>query len=336
MSHLVLHKGPNPTFTKVITLGAQNTKVHIPTSTAYPLHAPEVVRLHPCLYTNNSVTCIWTDTTFHIAKTGLVTRMEILCRNTAMGPCKSCLKCKQPHHGIRNALVTRASHMLSHVFSDVHGLLATQSQNGHHLVTLINDLACTSSHGPHDESQVGQAFKTFVSYAQPSTRQKVKALDCNGSGKHKAGCLQQALHHAIQLHEASPTHTLSFFTLKKALSGNKPDIFQLCALSCKNFMHKNMRGRTLAPTTSSTAPLTASLGHAPLYSMKGGTHFIIIITLSSTMMAQLCSTATPRPLHCLSLHHLKPPTLPPSLPHITEALPTLQLSLLHGLAPQLT
>jgi hypothetical protein len=46
--------------------------------------------------------------------------------------------------------------------------------------------------------------------------------------------------------------------------------------------------------------------------------------------------ATPRPLHRLSLHHLEPPTLPPSLPRITEALPTLQSSLLHGLAPQLT
>ena len=160
-----------------------------------------------------------------MAKMGLVTGMEILCRNTATGPCKSCLKGKQPHHGICNASVAHAGHMLGHVFSDIRGLLATQSQNGHHLITLVDNLARASGHGPCDKSQVRQAFKTFVSRAQPLTGQKVKALGCNSSGEHKAGCLQQALHHAIQLYEASPTHTLSFFTLKEALSGNKPDVF---------------------------------------------------------------------------------------------------------------
>jgi hypothetical protein len=95
-----------------------------------------------------------------------------------------------------------------------------------------------------DESQVGQAFKTYVSRAQPSTGQKVKALLCNGSGEHKAGRLQEAPRHAVPLHDASPTHALGFFTLEEAFSGNKPDVFRLRALSCKVSMHpENMRGK---------------------------------------------------------------------------------------------
>jgi len=175
-SHLVPHKGPDPAFAKVITPGARNTKVHIPASTAHPLHAPEVVRLRPCLRTDNSVTCARTDATSHIAKTGLVTGMEILCRNTAMGPCKSFLEGKQSHHGIRQTTVIRADCAHGHVFSDVCGLLATQSQSGHnHLVTLVDNHARdTSIYGQRDESQVGQAFKAFISRAQPSTGQDVK------------------------------------------------------------------------------------------------------------------------------------------------------------------
>ena len=82
---IVLYKGPDPAFAKVITPGAWNTKVYIPISTVHPLHVSEPVRLCPCHCTDNLVTCIWTDATSHIVKTGLITGMEILCRNTATG-----------------------------------------------------------------------------------------------------------------------------------------------------------------------------------------------------------------------------------------------------------
>ena len=171
------------------------------------------------------------DTTSHMAKTGLVTRMEILWRNTAMGPCEPCLKGNQSCHRIHKVMAIHTDCALSHVFSDTHGLLATQSQNGHKpLVTLIDNHARDASiYGQHDESQVGQAFKAFVSWAQTSTRQKVKALHCNGSGKHKAGHLQEALRHAVPLHDALPTHALGFFTPEEVFSSNKPDVFQLQA-----------------------------------------------------------------------------------------------------------
>jgi hypothetical protein len=220
-------EGPNHTFGKVITPGARNTEVHIPASTAHPLHASESVRLRPCLRTDNSVTCARTDATSHIAKTGLVTGMEILYRNTATGPC-----------GIRNAFA-RASHTLGHVFSDVRGLLATQSQNGHnHLVTFVDNHARdASTYGQRDKSQVGQAFKAFVSQAQLSTRQTVEACYSDSSNKHDACHLQRAPRHVVSLHNASSTHAVDFFTPEDALSGNKPDVFRLRAPSCKASVH---------------------------------------------------------------------------------------------------
>src|SRR6266851_7762608 len=112
------------------------------------------------------------DATSHMAKMGLVTRMEILWRNTATGPCEPCLKGNQSHHRIRKVTATCANCALGHVFSDIRGLLATQSQNGHKpLVTLVDNHAHdTSICGQRDESQVGQAFKAFISRAQTSTR----------------------------------------------------------------------------------------------------------------------------------------------------------------------
>jgi hypothetical protein len=210
-------KGPDHTFGKVITPGVRNTEVHIPASTAHPLHASESVRLCLCLCTDNLVTCVWTDATSHIAKTGLVTGMEILYRNTATGPC-----------GICNGFAC-ASHMLGHVFSDVRGLLATQSQNGHnHLVTFIDNHACDASiYRQRDKSQVGQAFKAFISQAQLSTRQTVEACYSDSSSKHDVCHLQRAPHHIVSLYNASSTHAVDFFTPKDALSGNKPDVFRL-------------------------------------------------------------------------------------------------------------
>ncbi len=162
-----------------------------------------------------------------MAKMGLVTRMEILWRNTAMGPCEPCLKGNQSCHGIRKVMATCTNCALGHVFSDTRGLLATQSQNGYKpLITLVNNHAHDASiYRQRDKSQVGQAFKAFVSRAQTLTRQKVKALRCNSSGNHKAGHLQEALRHAVPLHDTSPTHALGFFTPKEVFSSNKPDIF---------------------------------------------------------------------------------------------------------------
>ncbi len=114
-------EGPDHTFAKVITPGVQNTKVPILMLIAHPPHAPEVLPMP--LHRQLSHLCV--DTTSHMAKMGLVTRMEILWRNIATGPCKSCLKGKQPHHRIHEALVTCAGHTLGIIFLDVCGLLAT-------------------------------------------------------------------------------------------------------------------------------------------------------------------------------------------------------------------
>src|SRR6266851_9892890 len=167
------------------------------------------------------------DATSHMAKMGLVTRVEILWRNTATGPCKPCLKGNQSHHRICKVTATCTDCALGHVFLDTCGLLATQLQNGHnHLITLIDDHPHkASTYGPRDKLQVRQALKAFTFQAKPSTGQEVKILCSNGSGKHMASHLQEVLHHTAPLHDTLPTHALDFFTPKEALSGNKLDVF---------------------------------------------------------------------------------------------------------------
>jgi hypothetical protein len=179
-----------------------------------------------------------------MAKKGLANGLEISGGSTTLGPCDPGLKGKQTHEQIHKMTVTCADCALNHVSSDACKLLATQTQNGHkhlitlsdvckllatqtqnghnHLITLVDDHSCkASTNGPCNKPQVGQASKAFTSQAESSTRQKVKILHFNSSGKHKAGYLQRAPHHAIPLYDASPTHALNLFTPDKALSSNK-------------------------------------------------------------------------------------------------------------------
>jgi hypothetical protein len=318
VSHLVPRKGPDPTFAKVITPEAQNTKVHIPVSTAHPLHAPEVVRLHPCLCTDNLVTCARTNATSHIAKTGLVTGMEILCRNTAMGPCESFLKGKQSHHGIRQMTVTCADCAHGHVFSDVHGLLATQSQSGHnHLITLVDNHAHDASiYRQRNKSQAGQAFKAFVSQAQLSTRQIVEACYSDSSSKHDACHLQRAPRHVVSLHNASSTHAVDFFTPEDALSGNKPDVFRLRAPSCKASVHP---GDNNSAHHLVRKPSHHLIGSHTVVLDKGGAHtsfHYLILNYDSAPTAPDVTPAAPATCNAMPQppHHPLPLALAPSIP----------------------
>jgi len=177
--------------------------------------------------------------------------LEISGGSTTSGPCDPCLKGKQTREEIRRTMVTCADCALDNVFSDARKLLATQTQNGHkYLVTLVDDNSReASTHGPRNNSQVGQALKAFIPRAQPSTGKTVEVLYPDIGGECKTGYPQRAPHHTVPLYDTSPTHALDFFTPNEALSGNKPE-------------HGKLGARSLVCT------LATSLYRAPSYLMK--------------------------------------------------------------------
>ena len=94
-----------------------------------------------------------------------------------------------------------------------------------------------------------------------------------------AGHLQEVPHHAVPLHDSSPTHALDFITSENAFNGNEPDVSRLRVFGCKAFVRENTHGKLDAcslahiflgfATASSTGPLAAP-HYATSYSTKGG------------------------------------------------------------------
>ncbi len=171
------------------------------------------LRLCPCLHTNNSVTCMRTPP-LTWQRWVLSLEWKSYAGTQLQGHAGSAMHSHMP--------VIRLA-MSSQTYTDCW----PQSQNGHnHLITFINNHAHDASiYGQHDKSQVGQAFKAFISRAQQSTRQTVEACYSDSSSKHDAGHLQRAPCCIASLHNTLPTHTIDFFTPKDALSSNKPDVF---------------------------------------------------------------------------------------------------------------
>ena len=109
--------------------------------------------------------------------------------------CKPCLKGKQMHTEIQKTMEMYADTVLDHVFSNVHGKLATCLHHGFkYFVTFMDDKSCkVFIVGLHQKSEVTCHLKASIACTKVETRHHLKVLRSNGGGEYTGGELGKYL-----------------------------------------------------------------------------------------------------------------------------------------------
>src|SRR6266851_6803792 len=144
-----------------------------------------------------------------MADKGLVTSMTCSNRDMLTNPCEPCLEGKQTCEVIHKIAMTHTEYMLSHMHTDICSPLPIHSHCGYqHFVTFIDDSSCFTSVLPlYEKSEVGKLLKTFISWAELETSQKVKILHSDRGGKYIASHVKDYLkRHGIK-HEITTPDT---------------------------------------------------------------------------------------------------------------------------------
>src|SRR6266851_1021108 len=140
---------------------------------------------------------------------GLVTGMTFSNRDMPTGPCEPCLEGKQTRNIIYKITMMHTEHVLSRVHTDICRPLPVPSHCSYqYFVTFIDDSSRFTSLSPLcEKSEVGKLLKTFISWAELKSGQKVKILHSDGGGEYIASHVKDYLKQCRIKHKITTPNT---------------------------------------------------------------------------------------------------------------------------------
>ena len=190
----------------------------------------------------------------------MVKGMEISNKATPTTPCEPCLKGKQIHTEIQKTMEMCADTVLGHVFSNVHGKLATCSHHGFkYFVTFMDDKSCkVFIAGLHQKSEVMRHLKASIACTKVETRHRLKVLRSNEGGEYTGGELGKYLEKKGIKHEITMPKTPQHNSITKCMNHtllHKVQVMLLNAELLKSYWYNTFEYAALHDNMVPTPPL---------------------------------------------------------------------------------
>ena len=146
------------------------------------------------------------DAVLAMVRKGMAKGMEIVGSHSPPDNCEACLKARQTRAEISKTTESRATDVLSRVFSDLCGKLPTCSHHDfEYFVTWIDDASHTVFvTGLCEKLEVAEHLKLFVAWVELDTGKCLKVLQTDGGGKYIMGVVQGFLKDKGIQHEITP------------------------------------------------------------------------------------------------------------------------------------
>jgi hypothetical protein len=229
--------------------------------------------LTTCLTTSSAPIKLWHCRLGHLnfnaiirmVDKGLVTGMTVLNRQTPSSPYKPCLEGKQTCKVICKITMMRAKHVLGCVHTDVCSPLPVHSHRSYrYFITFINNSSHFASVSPlREKSEVGKSIKSFITWVELETGQRVKILHSDRGGEYLAGYVKDYLEECGIKHKVTTPNTpqhngvaehLNRMLLDKAQAmladANLPKSYWLEAINYATLLHNLSPSRSISMTPS--------------------------------------------------------------------------------------